>query len=692
MHRRPAVHAGFGGRDEEKMAEGRASGVGRWPAIVAALCSAVVVMAFTFAADRIVRLRGVQVAAVEENQVAGALRARIEQDLTATILLQKGLAVQFAVNPGMTSADFEAVARDLLIGARNVRSFGFARGTIITDVYPRPGNEMLLGLDYRTLPDQWPAIERAIQRRESVLAGPLELRQGGAGVVGRTPVFASPLGAAPGSGPFLGVVSVVVGLDRLFETLDLEEIEKRHAVALRGTDGWGAIGETFYGDPALFGTGAAVVDISLPGGSWQLAVARHAGDLSPAGLDAVWGLGGGAALLAGFLGFLGVRHLTLARLTARRLTESEARFRDLAESSADWFWETDAELRFTWISPRFEGVTGVTAASLIGRTRFEIAKADPNTRAWRRHKEELDRQLPFRDFEYDTETPRGRRLIRSSGVPVIDPSGRFLGYRGSASDVTDRAEDKIRLAQALHQAEAASHAKSAFLAQMSHELRTPLNAIIGFAEMISLQVFGPTAGERYRGYAGDILASGRHLLSLVNDLLDIGRIEAGARRIEASVTAIEPLVAESIGMVAGQARTAGVTLVTELPDDLPKLFADPRALTQVVVNLLSNAIKFTPAGGRVTVSARVDPDDALRVAVADTGIGIGPEDMARILRPFEQVEETFTRARGGAGLGLAISKGLMQLHGGTLEIDSTPGQGTTVTCRFPPERLRRALA
>jgi PAS domain S-box-containing protein len=674
------------------MAEGHAPGIGRWLAVAAAIFSAAVVLAFTLAADRIVRLRGMQAATIEQAQIAGTLRARIEQDLTATILLQKGLAVQFAVNPAMTSADFEAVARDLLIGARNVRNFGFAHGTVITDVYPKLGNEILLGLDYRTLPDQWPAIERAIMRRESVLAGPLELRQGGVGVVGRTPVFASPPGAPPGSGPFLGVVSVVVTLERLFETLGLEEIEKRHTIALRGTDGRGASGATFRGDAALFGSGAIVADVSLPGGTWQLAVAQRGDRPSPTGLEAVWGLGGAAALLVAFLAFVGVRHLMLARHVACRLAESEARFRDLAESSADWFWEADAEQRFTWVSHRFEGVMGIGTATLIGRTRLDVASGDRATEAWRRHLEQLDQRRPFRDFEYDTETPRGPRVIRVSGVPVFGQDGRFLGYRGSASDVTDRAADKLRLAEALQQAEAASHAKSAFLAQMSHELRTPLNAIIGFAEMISIQAFGPAAGERYRGYAVDILASGRHLLSLVNDLLDIGRIEAGVRRIEAEETEVGPLVAESIGMVAGQAQAAGVSLTAALPSDLPMLFADPRALTQVVVNLLSNAIKFTPAGGRVTVTARIDEQDAMLIAVADTGIGIGPEDMARILRPFEQVEETFTRARGGAGLGLPISKGLMHLHGGTLTIDSAPERGTIVTCRFPPERVSRPPA
>ena len=676
---------------KERMAKRRASGSISWRAFVAAISGVATTLALIYALNFAVQKRADDRARNETLRVASAIRAQIEQDLTATIHLQKGLAAFYATNPDMTYGEFEAFAGDLMLGARHVRNLGFSRGTVIAEVFPLVGNEPALGVDYRSLPGQWPAIERAITSRSSVLAGPTRLVQGGMALIGRTPVFRSPPGGQPSSGEFLGLVSVVVNVESLLARLGVSGIEETQRIALRGVDGRGADGAGFYGDPALFDTDAAVLDIFLPGGSWQLAVAARPGAASlPPELSAARWLGIVAALLAGLVTLLVVRYVEQGRRARLRVAESEARFRDFAESSADWFWETDADHRFVWISLQSESVIGVPPASFIGKTCYEFAGGDPSEPAWQQHLRDLDQRRPFRDLVFQAETPRGRRWIRASGVPVMAPDGHLRGYRGSASDITEREEERTRLAEALQQAEAASSAKSAFLAQMSHELRTPLNAIIGFAELISGQVFGPAAGERYRAYAGDILSSGRHLLALVNDLLDLGRIEAGDLRIQPEEADLAALVREGVGMISASARKAGLDLEVELQEGLPKLVADPRAVVQILVSLMTNAVKFTPAGGRVRVSARVEESGEMLVSVADTGVGIDPEDVGRLLRPFEQVEDTFARARGGAGLGLPISLGLMRLHGGMLAIESHPGAGTTVICRFPASRIRRA--
>ncbi len=673
------------------MALRRMLGSVSWRALVAVLGGVAATLLLVFALESVIDRRAEDRARGETLRLGDVLRSQMEQDLTATILLQKGLAAQFATNPEMAPADFEAFARDLMVGARHVRNLGFSRGTVIADVFPRSGNAAAIGTDYRTLADQWPAIERAIASRASLLTGPVKLIQGGTGLIGRTPVFRSPPSGPPGSGEFLGVVSVVISLDSLLARLNITQIEKSHRIALRGVDGQGAGGAVFYGDPSLFAGDAILLGVVLPGGTWQLAIApKPGGGLPPELLAARW-LGIAAALLAGLAAFLLVRYVEQGRRARRRVAESEERFRDFAESSADWFWETGPDHRFVWMSVQAEGVLGRPVESVIGQHCVDFAGGEHSDRLWQQHLQDLDARRAFRDFVFPADTVRGRLWIRASGVPVMAADGSFLGYRGSASDITEREGERARLAKALHEAEAANQAKSSFLAQMSHELRTPLNAIIGFAELISGQHLGPAATERYRAYAGDILASGRHLLSLVNDLLDIGRIESGALRIRSEEVALPALTADAVSMIAPSAEKAGLSLDVDMPD-LPKLEADPRALMQILANLLTNAVKFTPPGGRIRIAGKLEEAGAILLSVADTGVGIDPDDLARVLQPFEQVESTLVRTRGGAGLGLPIAKGLMQLHGGTLTIESWLGGGTIVTCRFPPSRIRRSRA
>ena len=236
-------------------------------------------------------------------------------------------------------------------------------------------------------------------------------------------------------------------------------------------------------------------------------------------------------------------------------------------------------------------------------------------------------------------------------------------------------------------AEEASHAKTAFLGNMSHELRTPLNAVIGFSEILSQELFGPLGDPRYRDYAADILASGKHLLSLVNDLLDHTRIEAGRIDLIEAEIELDELCDGALRMMRERAAAGDVDLQADIAAGLPLLVADERALRQILLNLLGNAVKFTPAGGRVTLSARLEQDGRLALAVADSGIGMKKEDVPRALEPFVQLHHHLSKSYGGAGLGLPLVQAMMRLHGGSVTIDSIEGQGTTVTARFPRQRL-----
>ena len=230
-------------------------------------------------------------------------------------------------------------------------------------------------------------------------------------------------------------------------------------------------------------------------------------------------------------------------------------------------------------------------------------------------------------------------------------------------------------------AEAANRSKSEFLANMSHELRTPLNAIIGFSEIMQAQMFGPLGSDKYAEYSNDIHRSGQFLLDVINDILDMSKIEAGRMALECETLQVEAALDEVMRLIGPRAYEGRVTVERELGPGL-SLWADKRAFKQVLINLLSNAVKFTPEGGKVTVSA-ANADGFVAVSIRDTGIGIPARDIEKLGRPFEQVENQMTKSKGGSGLGLAISKSFVELHRGTLTIKSVVGQGTDVTVRFP---------
>lgn len=231
-------------------------------------------------------------------------------------------------------------------------------------------------------------------------------------------------------------------------------------------------------------------------------------------------------------------------------------------------------------------------------------------------------------------------------------------------------------------AEAASRTKSRFLANMSHELRTPLNAILGFSEVIKLESFGPLGYARYREYAEDIHASGRHLLSLINDILDMSKVEAGKYRLMREEVAVAGIVDRAVRMVRGRATEADLHLTVGKVDPNLHVIADPRAIKQVLINIMVNAVKFTAPGGFVDLDC-IEDSDAVRLIVRDTGCGIDPKDVDRLLRPFEQADDVDHQRLQGTGLGLPLSNSLIELHGGSLVVDGAVGIGTTVTIVLP---------
>ncbi len=292
------------------------------------------------------------------------------------------------------------------------------------------------------------------------------------------------------------------------------------------------------------------------------------------------------------------------------------------------------------------------------------------------------------------EAPPMERFMRGP-VEQLLPDGRWLrvsarptragGVVVTTVDITERRRVQDAERRALQAAADAARAKSDFLANMSHELRTPLNAIIGFSEMMGAQMLGPLS-DRYREYANDITGSARHLLALISDVLDLSKVEAGRMDLADDAVDIAEVTHACVTMIAPQAEQGRLAVRTDFPVDLPRLRGDRRRIVQIVLNLLTNAVKFTPAGGSVELGARRERG-GLTVTIADTGIGIAAEDIPRVMQDWGQAHSELSRSGEGTGLGLPLSRRLMELHGGTLQLQSQPGVGTTVSLWFPADRV-----
>jgi PAS domain S-box-containing protein len=371
-------------------------------------------------------------------------------------------------------------------------------------------------------------------------------------------------------------------------------------------------------------------------------------------------------------------------ITERRQAEANLRTLSLiVEQSPEMVVVTDAKGFVTYVNPSFCRTTGFSAEDVIGRPPMEFVSksqsAEHDVKMW----EALKAGREWLDEAENRRRDGSSYWVQMIISPVKDQNGFITHYVSMQRDVTERKLAEMELKRAKEQAEIANRAKSELLANMSHELRTPLNAIIGFSELLSGGHIGAMASDRHREYVGDILSSGKHLLSLINDVLDVSAIEAGM--IELLREPVNPTDAiESVRrIVSGRAEKGEIELIIDASPSLPSIFVDARRFKQILINLLSNSIKFTPAGGKVIVHAFVDEAGTFTLKVADTGIGMSEDEIAVALTPFGQVDSSLSRRQEGTGLGLPLTLGLVELHGGKLEISSMKGAGTEIAVKIP---------
>jgi len=398
--------------------------------------------------------------------------------------------------------------------------------------------------------------------------------------------------------------------------------------------------------------------------------------------------------------------ITEQKIAEERVSEANERLRDAIESVGEAFVLWDAEGRLVTANSKLGEFLNLSEEAMApGMARNEVMARAGVGDAWP-VAEGAEAETAFSEIRLPTgrwlqiserRTKTGGHVNVGTDITAIKEQEAALTDNKSALEKTvrdletsrrklqEQARQLVDLAEKYAsektRAEAANRSKSEFLANMSHELRTPLNAIIGFSEIMGSGLFGELGSPKYKEYATDIHASGTHLLELINDILDMSKIEAGRMTLEAQPLDVAEVTEESLRLVSGRADVAKVTIENELPH-LPAVNADKRAVKQVLLNLLSNAVKFTPAGGTIHLKGQAD-DRFVTISVEDTGIGIPASALPNIGRPFEQVESQHSKKHKGTGLGLALSRSLVELHGGTLTIESTEGVGTTVSFTLP---------
>ncbi|MCW3473944.1 PAS domain-containing sensor histidine kinase [Rhodovastum sp. RN2-1] len=381
----------------------------------------------------------------------------------------------------------------------------------------------------------------------------------------------------------------------------------------------------------------------------------------------------------------GVRNWTLISMPAEAAAHPVADFIDtLANALPVMFSAKDIQSRYLFMNRYQADLYGVTPEEAVGKTPSDLLGEEYGRYTCRIDAEVIrsGQATPFFEETYSTADGAEHHWLTSK-VPLANADGTIWGVARVAIDITERTQLEDGLRQAKEQAEAASRAKSGFLAAMSHELRTPLNAVIGFAEIMHQQVLGPIGSTEYCDYAGHILGSGQHLLSLINDILDYARIESGSLRLNIAAVDVGAMLRGTLEMLAQTATAAGVRLAADVAKQPILIHADEQRLRQVLLYVAGNAVKFTPAGGQVTVTLRPDVQGGAVMTVADSGIGIAESNIPHVFEPFWQADSGLDRLRDGAGIGLPLARQLVAMHGGRLELDSRLGEGTLVSIHLP---------
>ena len=705
---------------------------------------------------------------VEDQDQRDWVRARLEpfrgglsREMFGAIHLTQGIAGVVSVEGGISPEKFHTLGTQLLAGNRIIHNLALAPGNVVSQVVPVAGNERVVGMDYRSIPEQWSGVDRMIRESRIVVAGPVNLIQGGIGIIARLPIHVTD--PESGGRRYWGLVSTVIDFPALLADCGADDLGKDLKIALRGVDGTGGQGEPFWGEASLFRPGGAVVvDVTLPRGSWQLAAAPARGWLRfNVWMSSYFQLGTlVVAVMAGILFYLlfvgRARGIEVKRRrgTEAALLRSNRALRLFSEVKGALVRATDEADLFNEICRISVEVAGYRMAWVgkaehdAGKSVRPIAFAGPGEgfldkihvswgdgpegqgtagQAIRTRAPAVARNIPTNEnFAPWRTLLRERDFATAISIPIITQGevfGVLIIYArepdafddmeiglledlastiGFGLDAIAAQRDRALMVRNLEQArvelenrvvertrellvakeaaESADRLKSTFLASMSHELRTPLNSIIGFTGIL-LQGLAGDLNEEQSTQLGMVRKSAHHLLALINDVLDISKIEAGQLVLSCEPFDIRGCVQGSLSVLMPLARKKNLALRADVDGSVGSLRGDSRRVGQILINLVGNAIKFTERG-EVVVTVERTPG-GLEFGVRDTGIGIAPADLAKLFQPFHQVEVGLSRRHEGTGLGLSICRRLLGLMGGTIRVESTPGVGSHFIFTLP---------
>ena len=618
--------------------------------------------------------------------------SEVTREIETAVAIQsaalESLATFISLEPDLSQLKFEAFSRRTFLKAPEFEHVAVAPDLKVTMAYPSESTRAIIGLDYKETPAQLAAVESAISSGAVILAGPVDLVQGGRALIARKAVQTSDFGAF---GPRLwGIVSLVLDLEAILERAGVPELDLR--VAMRGKDGLGMSGGMIFGEPLVFTQTPIFQKINLPQGSWVLAAVPTEG----------WGAVP-AALITSRVGFAaGGGILLILVLGAIRLVQlrmrSDAQLMTAMNSIADGFAYYDSSDRLALCNDNYRKLYAASAKAMVPGAKFESIIRYGLER--QQYAEAIGREEAFLKERLAAHKAGGvdveQQLADGRWLKILEtktPDGGTVGFR---VDITE-------LKNARDAAEAANTAKSEFLDVMSHELRTPLTVVLGGTPFLCKPEMLPTATKLFNSLdargesaadlkeevealldalktlASKVDRSAKHLLTLINDVLDYSKIEAGRMNMN-----IQPLsLAEAVDDLVNEYTPKAQNKALFLKGDAPDVFveADPIRLRQVFTNILDNALKFTEHGG-VTISVD-DRGAQVEVNVADTGVGIPQDRLSGVFEKFSQVDSSSSRKAGGTGLGMAISKQIIKLHGGKISVKSQVGEGTVFTFTLP---------
>jgi PAS domain S-box-containing protein len=363
------------------------------------------------------------------------------------------------------------------------------------------------------------------------------------------------------------------------------------------------------------------------------------------------------------------------------LNNIKERYRNLVESTSDWVWEVDHTGAYTYASPKLESLLGYQPSEVIGRTPFEFMSLGEAARVKHIFVNQIMKdEQPINRLVNVNQHKNGHEVIlETSGVPFYDEMGSLMGYRGIDRDITDRINTQQVLLNAKTDAENANLAKSEFIFRMSHELRTPLNAILGFGQI--LEMTANDFNDQQKDNVKEILDAGHHLLKLINDVLDLAKIESGKLEVDIEATDVGDILQQCTQLVTSQLEESHIELIDNISHKKHTVQADPMRLKQVLLNLLTNAIKYNCCQGRVSLNSELINEQCLRIIVTDTGEGISEEELTKLFSPYERLNASNNIQ--GTGIGLSIAKHIIELMGGTIDVHSVVGEGSSFWIELP---------